>query len=112
MILSMHRLRRTGNILAALSTFAAWSAGAALAQEAKAPDYEAIVASPDRSDADRQTDQRRQPARMLAFTGIRSGMKVLDMEANAGYSKELLARAVAPGGMVYAQDPAAIIERI
>src|SRR6476619_1888440 len=111
MILSMHRFRHSSNFLAALSMFAAWSVGPALAQEAKAPDYEAIVASPDRSDADRKTDQRRQPAKMLAFTGVRSGMKVLDMEANAGYSTELLARAVAPGGMVYAQDPAAIIER-
>jgi predicted methyltransferase len=81
------------------------------AQDAKAPDYEAIVAAPDRSDADRQTDQRRQPAKLLAFTGAGPGMKVLDMEANAGYSTELLARAVGPDGVVYAQDPAALIER-
>ena len=84
--------------------------GAALAQ-GKAPDYQAIVAAPDRSEADRQTDQRREPAKMLAFTGVREGMKVLDMEANAGYSTELLARAVGPTGMVWAQDPASIIER-
>jgi len=38
-------------------------------------------------------------------------MKVLDMEANAGYSTELIARAVGPTGVVYAQDPASIIER-
>ena len=48
---------------------------------------------------------------MLAFAGVRPGMKVLDMEANAGYSTELLARTVAPGGVVYAQDSAAVIER-
>ena len=49
----------------------------AFAEEAgKAPDYEAIVAAPDRSDADRQTDQRRQPAKMLAFAGVVTGMKV------------------------------------
>ena len=91
--------------------FAGWSVVSAAAQDAKAPDYEAIVASPDRSDADRQTDQRRQPAKMLAFTGVKTGMKVLDMEANAGYSTELLARAVGPTGVVYAQDSAAVIER-
>jgi predicted methyltransferase len=85
--------------------------GAALAQDGKTPDYQAIVAAPDRSDADRQTDQRRQPAKMLAFTGVTEGMKVLDMEANAGYSTELLARAVGPTGTVWAQDPASIIER-
>ncbi len=82
-----------------------------LAEDGKAPDYQAIVAAPDRSDADRQTDQRRQPAKMLAFTGVKQGMKVLDMEANAGYSTELLARAVGPAGKVWAQDPEAIIER-
>ena len=98
-------------ILAVLSMFATFTAASAIAQEAKAPDYEAIVASPDRSDADRQTDLRRQPAKMLAFTGVRTGMKVLDMDANAGYSTELLARAVAPAGVIYAQDSAAVIER-
>jgi predicted methyltransferase len=98
-------------ILAALSISAAWSVVPAAAQDAKAPDYEAIVAAPDRSDADRQVDVRRQPAKMLAFAGVRSGMKVLDMEASAGYSTELLARTVGPTGVVYAQDSAAVIER-
>src|SRR6201996_8002721 len=86
--------------------------GMALADDGKTPDYAAIVAAPDRSDADRQTDQRREPAKMLAFTGVKEGMKVLDMDASAGYSTELLARAVGPAGAVYAQDPAATIERV
>jgi predicted methyltransferase len=81
------------------------------AQAQQTPDYEAIVASPDRTDGDRQADARRQPAKMLAFTGVKTGMKVLDMEASAGYSTELLARAVGPTGIVYAQDSAAVIER-
>jgi predicted methyltransferase len=111
-----HRLSQTIGLFTALSTFAAWGAVSANAESAKtsvykAPDYEAVVAAPDRSDADRQADQRRQPARMLAFAGVQQGMKVLDMEANAGYSTELLARAVAPTGVVYAQDSAGIIER-
>jgi predicted methyltransferase len=95
-----------------LVAFSVLIPGAALAQDGKTPDYQAIVAAPDRSDADRQTDQRRQPAKMLAFTGVTEGMKVLDMEANAGYSTELLARAVGPTGTVWAQDPASIIERL
>src|SRR6266404_7258338 len=70
--------------LAALSMLSGWCVAAA--QDTNAPDYEAIVASSDRSDGDRQTDQRRHPVKMLAFTGVRPGMKVLDMEANAGYS--------------------------
>jgi len=96
--------------LVLLSMLAGWSA--VRAEDAKAPDYEAIVAAPDRSDADRQTDIRRQPAKMLAFTGARPGMKVLDMGAGAGYSTELMARAVGPDGKVYAQESAGVMERV
>jgi predicted methyltransferase len=110
MMLSIHRHANVFGVLASLSIIG-WSVVSAAAQDAKAPDYEAIVAAPDRSDGDRQADQRRQPAKMLAFAGVKPGMKVLDMEANGGYSTELLARAVAPDGVVYAQDSAAVIER-
>jgi predicted methyltransferase len=103
--------RATLAMLASFSIFG-WGVASAAAQDAKAPDYQAIVAAPDRSDADRQIDARREPAKMLAFTGVRPGMKVLDMEASAGYSTELLARAVAPDGVVYAQDSAAVVERL
>jgi predicted methyltransferase len=97
--------------MGAFASLAILAATGVPAQDAKAPDYEAIVAAPDRADADRQVDQRRQPAKMLAFAGVRTGMKILDMEASAGYSTELLARTVAPAGTVYAQDSAAVIER-
>jgi predicted methyltransferase len=97
-------------ILAWLSIFAG-AIASAVAQDYTTPDYQAIVASSDRSDADRQTDKRREPGKMLPFTGVKTGMKVLDMEAGAGYSTELLARAVGPAGTVYAQDSAAVIER-
>jgi len=77
--------------------------GAAGAQTA--PDYAALVAAPDRSDADRKADQRRDPLPFLQFAGVRPGMKVLDMGAGGGYSTELMARAVAPDGVVYGQNP-------
>jgi predicted methyltransferase len=107
---SLHGRANLAGAFVSLAIFAGWGVVSAAAQDARA-DYEAIVASPDRSDADRQADSRRQPAKMLAFAGARPGMKVLDMEANGGYSAELLARAVAPDGVVYAQDSAAVIER-
>ncbi len=110
MLHSIHCRASAIGVLVSLSMLGSW--GAASAQGTKAPDYQAIVASPDRSDADRQTDQRRQPARMLAFTGVTSGMKVLDMGAGAGYSTELLARAVGPDGKVWAQESAAVMERV
>jgi predicted methyltransferase len=64
-----------------------------------------IVASPDRSAADRTNDLRRKPEQMLAFIGIRPGMVVLDLSAGGGYTSELLARAVGPSGSVYGQSP-------
>ena len=85
---------------------------AAVSAQAAAQDYGAIVAAPDRSDADRNTDKRRDPVKLLKFISIKKGMKVLDMEAGAGYTTELLARAVGPTGVVYAQDSAEVIERV
>jgi predicted methyltransferase len=103
-----NRARRFGlAVSVGLAALISLSSASALAQ-----DYEAIVASPDRSDADRTTDVRRMPAKMLAFVGVKTGMRVLDVEANAGYSTELLARAVGPTGTVYAQDSQELIEHL
>jgi len=82
-------------------------AACAAGPPASDPDrYAAIVAAPDRSAADRANDVRRKPAEMLAFLAVRPGMVVEDVSAARGYTSELLARAVAPGGEVYAQNPA------
>jgi predicted methyltransferase len=78
---------------------------------AGAADYAALIAAPDRTDADRQTDQRRDPLKLLVFAAPRPGMRVLDMGAGGGYSTELMARAVAPTGVVYGQNPAELGER-
>ena len=75
-----------------------------IAAPARAQDYQALVAAPDRSDADRQTDNKRHPAELLAFTGVKAGWRVLDMGAGAGYSTELMARAAGPSGKVWAQN--------
>src|SRR5215813_504605 len=75
------------------------------------PNYADIIAAPDRTEADRKNDERRKPDELLAFTGARPGMKVLDMGAGGGYSTELMARAVAPTGVVYAQNPPDLGER-
>jgi predicted methyltransferase len=95
------------NIIIGTAALAALGAGAA----AQSVDYAAIIAAPDRSDADRKTDERRDPVKLLAFTGVAPGMSVLDMGAGGGYSTELMARAVAPSGVVYGQNPADIGER-
>jgi predicted methyltransferase len=71
---------------------------------AHAQDYNAILAAGDRSDADRQTDKRRDAPKLLAFIGPKTGWNVLDMGADAGYSTELMARAVGPNGKVWGQN--------
>ena len=63
-----------------------------------------ILASPDRSAADRTNDIRRKPAQMLAFIGIVPGMVAMDLSSGGGYTTELLARAVGPTGRVYGQS--------
>lgn len=71
---------------------------------ARAQDYAAVLAAPDRSDADRQTDTRRDAPKLLAFAGPKTGWQVLDMGAGGGYSTELMARAVGPTGKVFGQN--------
>lgn len=64
---------------------------------------DAILAAPDRSEADRVNDQRRKPNALLAFMDVRPGMRVLDISAGGGYTSELLARSVGPSGRVWSQ---------
>jgi predicted methyltransferase len=64
-----------------------------------------IVAGGDRTAADRTNDLRRKPEQMLAFIGLRPGMVALDVSAAGGYTTELLARAIGPGGAVFGQSP-------
>lgn len=91
---------------AAFGGFALLATLAACASMQSAPDYAAIINAPDRTDADKKNDDRREPVKLLAFTGVRPGWKVLDMAAGAGYSTEIMARGAAPNGAVYAQNPA------
>jgi len=103
-------MQHTSRFLAAiLSVFAL---AATLPASAQAPpDPKAIVAAPDRSEADRALDAGRHPAEMLAFFGIRPGMRVAEIGAGGGYTTELLARAVGPTGRVYGQNSKFILER-
>ena len=63
-----------------------------------------VVASPDRSAADKTTDQRRKPEQILAFMAIKPGSVALDISAAGGYTTELLSRAIGSNGAVYGQS--------
>ena len=49
-------------------------------------------------------DEHRKPVEMLTFFELAPGMRVAELGAGGGYTTELLARAVGPGGVVFAQD--------
>lgn len=93
-------------LLAAIATgLLAVMAGSALAQQPLTQaQIAAIIASADRSPADRTNDVRRKPEQTLAFIGIVPGITALDLSAGGGYTTELLARSIGPTGMVYGQS--------
>lgn len=113
--LLLQRIIRAANLLKLATAYAAFAAFAITFNVASAADVseriKAILASPDRSQADRDADARRHPAELLAFAEVRPGMSVLDMGAGGGYTAELLARAVGPQGRVIAQNDPVVFER-
>jgi predicted methyltransferase len=69
------------------------------------PATQTLISDPLRTDRDRELDASRKPADFLAFTEVKPGMRVLDVSAGAGYTTQLMALAVGPGGKVWAQSP-------
>ncbi len=74
-------------------------------------DYEALVSAPDRTPDDLKMDPGRHPAAFLSALEVKPGMQVGELFAGAGYTTELLARAVGPTGRVYGENPRWVLER-
>lgn len=72
-------------------------------------DYGTVLASPIRTDADRERDAARLTRETLAFTGVQPGWKVVDMIIGGGYFTRTLSAAVGPAGHVTAWQPAEFI---
>lgn len=89
----------TGALMAGCTTMPAADSKVAAAR------YDSVIASPVRTDQDRRMDAARHPAEFLAFAQVQPGMRALDVSAGAGYTSQLLALAVGPSGMVWAQTP-------
>ena len=74
------------------------------------PRLQTLIDAADRTPQDRGLDPGRKPLETLEFLDLAPGMRVGELGAGGGYTTELLARAVAPVGVVYAQNPKAFVE--
>lgn len=92
--------RRCAGILALVASFAVSCA--------TPPQQPAIEP---RSAADVALDAGRKPDVFVAFAGIVAGQRVADIGAGGGYTSEVLARAVGPGGVVYGQNSKWLLEK-
>jgi predicted methyltransferase len=68
------------------------------------------VADPSRPDSDTARDADRKPAQTLVFVGTKSGDKIADYVADAGYFTRLFASVVGSQGHVYAVEPTAFFQ--
>jgi predicted methyltransferase len=68
------------------------------------------VADPSRPDSDTTRDADRKPAQTLVFAGVKSGDKVADYVADAGYFTRLFTSVVGSKGHVYAVEPTAFFK--
>jgi len=102
---------RPGVVILAGALLAAIACQRSPAPRTAPADYSAIVSAPDRTADDRALDAGRKPAELLAFAGVKPGMRVAELGAGGGYTTELLARAVGPKGTVYGQNNRLILDR-
>ena len=88
--------------------------GIAFATRGPLPDVSAAlaaaVADSSRPDSDTTRDADRKPEQTLAFSGVKSGDKVADYVADAGYFTRLFASVVGTTGHVYAVEPTAFFK--
>jgi predicted methyltransferase len=107
MSVRLHRLATAGGLTTALASLllalGACSTTPAEDSRATATRAQNVIASPVRTDQDRRMDASRNPAAFIPFTQVKPGMQVLDVAAGGGYTSQLMALAVGPTGMVWAQ---------
>jgi predicted methyltransferase len=74
------------------------------------PFIERILNAGDRTIQDRALDDSRRPGELLAFLEVAPGERMGELGAVAGYTTELVARAVGERGQVYAQNGRAVLD--
>jgi len=76
-----------------------------VAWAAEAPAYvQAAVAGASRTADERKLDDRRKPAEVLAFAGVKPGQTVGEYLPGGGYYTRMLSAVVGPGGKVHALE--------
>ncbi len=78
-----------------------------------ASSFAVLLGSTERPEADRARDADRKPAQLMAFAGIKPGVKVAELAPGGGYFTRLLSLAVGPKGHVYSFStrPAAAVKQ-
>jgi predicted methyltransferase len=102
-ILDRWSLPAAAMLIAAFAAIAGCATTSKTDSRAATARYAVVMANPVRTEADRRTDAARHPAEFLPFTQVQPGMQVLDVATGGGYTSQLLALAVGPTGMVWAQ---------
>ncbi len=72
---------------------------------------QAQMQTADRHRFDLPRDAGRKPYETFQFLGLEAGMTALDIGAYAGYTTEMLAAAVGPGGRVYSHNTERVLSR-
>ena len=65
--------------------------------------YEKAIAHPERPKSDLKQDESRKPLKILPFSKIVKGAKVLEIGAGGGYTTELVSRVIGKDGHIYAE---------
>src|SRR5687768_2755805 len=86
------------------------TASVSIAQTATPPNIVAAMADKARPADEVARDAARKPGELLAFAGVKTGDKVVDLIMGGGYFTRLLSVAVAPKGQVIAYQPAEFIQ--
>jgi predicted methyltransferase len=74
------------------------------------PGIQKVVDAADRDGDDKKLDGGRHAGELLAFLALRPGARVAELVAGGGYTTELLARDVGPGGHVWGENNAFILK--
>jgi len=97
--------RSSSALLLAISTAVVVAVPLAQAADPVPAPIAAAVADGSRPDADKQRDADRKPGESVAFAGIKSGDRVVDLMPGGGYFTRVFSKVVGTKGTVYAVAP-------